>query len=105
MIAWFRMASAAYRGGMEVAIDATVTRHLKCRLLKRAADIVGDNVRLSELLDVEHHALELWLGGRATLPTRVFEKAMEIVLEDDVTRAGQDRRSRPRQLQRPAVAA
>jgi hypothetical protein len=76
-----------------------MTRHFKRRLLERAAEIVGDNDRLSLLLDVDRHALEFWLSGRATLPQRVFSSAMDIVLRDDVARAAQDRRARPRQPQ------
>ena len=75
-----------------------MTRHFKRRLIERAAEIVGDNARLSTLLDVERQSLELWLSGRNTvLPQRVFTAAMEIVLRDDVARATQDRRAAPRE--------
>jgi DNA-binding transcriptional regulator YdaS (Cro superfamily) len=73
-----------------------MTRHLKRRLLERALEIVGDRDALAELLDVEPHALELWLTGRATLPERVFVMAMDVVLRDDIARAAQDRRRAPR---------
>lgn len=73
-----------------------MTRHLKRRLLERAAEIVGDREALSELLDVDRRALDLWLAGRATLPERVFATATEIVLRDDIARAAQDRRTKPR---------
>lgn len=73
-----------------------MTRHLKKKILERAAQIVGDNERLASLLEVDRHALELWLSGRATLPERVFTDAMELVLQDDIARAAQDRRSQPR---------
>jgi hypothetical protein len=73
-----------------------MTRHLKRRLLQRAADIIGDRDRLSELVDVDRRALDMWLSGRATLPQRVFDGAMDIVLEDDIARASQDRRRAPR---------
>lgn len=48
-----------------------MTRHLKRRLLERAAEIVGDREELGFLLDIDRHALELFLSGRATLPLRV----------------------------------
>jgi hypothetical protein len=81
-----------------------MTRHLRRRLLERAAEIVGDRDRLRSLLVVDRHALELWLSGRATLPQRAFEIAMEIVLQDDIARAAQDRRGAPR-LPEPMDAA
>lgn len=73
-----------------------MTRHLKKKILERAAQILGDNDRLASLLEVDRHALELWLSGRATLPERVFTDAMELVLQDDIARAAQDRRAQPR---------
>ena len=81
-----------------------MTRHLKRKILERAAEIVGDNARLANLLEVDRHSVELWLGGRATLPPRVFHDAMEIVLQDDIARAAQDRRAQPR-LPQPLEAS
>ncbi len=81
-----------------------MTRHLRRRLLERAAEIVGDNDELSQLLDIDRHALELFLSGRATVPQRAFLEAMEIVLRDDVARAAQDRRRAPRAPQPIDVA-
>lgn len=81
-----------------------MTRHLKRRLLERAAEIVGDREELGFLLDIDRHALELFLCGRATLPQRVFFAAMELVLQDDVARAAQDRRRSPREPQPLRVA-
>ena len=65
---------------------------LKHNVLKRACDIAGGPDRLSERLDVDRHALEFWLSGRATPPERVFLAAVDILLDDDIARAGQDRR-------------
>jgi hypothetical protein len=67
-------------------------RELKVRLLARACDILGGRERLAERLDVEAHALEFWLAGRATPPDRVFMAVVDLVLEDDIARARQDRR-------------
>ena len=67
-------------------------RELKARLLARACDIAGGREALAQRLDVELHALEFWLAGRATPPERVFIAVVDLVLEDDVARARQDRR-------------
>lgn len=65
---------------------------LKARLLRRACDIVGGRERLAGRLGVEVHALEFWMSGRATPPERVFLSVVDMVLEDDIARATQDRR-------------
>lgn len=65
---------------------------LKARLLARACDIAGGRERLASRLDVDIHALEFWLSGRATPPERVFLGVIDIVLEDDIARSIQDRR-------------
>jgi DNA-binding transcriptional regulator YdaS (Cro superfamily) len=67
-------------------------RELKARLMRRACDIVGGRERLAKRLGVEAHALEFWLSGRATPPERVFMSVVDLVLEDDIARAAQDRR-------------
>jgi DNA-binding transcriptional regulator YdaS (Cro superfamily) len=69
-----------------------VDRELKARLLRRACDIVGGRDGLATRLGVELHSLEFWLSGRATPPERVFMSVVDIVLEDDIARAAQDRR-------------
>jgi hypothetical protein len=69
-----------------------VDRELKARLLRRACDIVGGREQLAVRLDVELHSLEFWLSGRATPPERVFMTVVDLVLEDDIARAAQDRR-------------
>lgn len=67
-------------------------RELKIRLLGRACDIAGGRERLAARLDVELHSLEFWLAGRATPPDRIFMAVVDLVLEDDIARARQDRR-------------
>jgi hypothetical protein len=66
------------------------------RLLGRAAEICGGWSALCVRLGVEGYSLKLWVEGKARLPERVFLKAADIVLEDDITRAAQDRRAAPR---------
>jgi hypothetical protein len=75
------------------------------RLLQRAAEICGDLNALSSRLAVSRHALGLWIDGKARLPEQVFLSAADIVLEDDVARAAQDRRARPRVVAIPDSAA
>lgn len=48
-----------------------MTRHFGKRLLERAAEIVADRARLAALLDVNRHALELFLSGRVPIEMRV----------------------------------
>lgn len=65
---------------------------LKRRLLERACEIAGGSERLSRQLGVEQHTLEFWLSGRATPPERVFLSVVDLILDDDIARAAQDRR-------------
>ncbi|HZD20320.1 MAG TPA: hypothetical protein VE325_06565 [Burkholderiales bacterium] len=66
------------------------------RLLGRAAEICGGWSALCVRLGIEGHSLRLWVEGKARLPERVFLKAADIILEDDIARAAQDRRTAPR---------
>lgn len=76
-----------------------MNRELRLIVLRRATDIAGGSEALRERLDVEEHALELWLAGRATVPDWVFFLAVDIVVRDDMARAAQDRRAVPRKQQ------
>src|SRR3954452_16553207 len=66
------------------------------RLLKRASEICGGYNALRAHLGVSEHVLKQWLEGKVPLPERAFLKAADIVLEDDIARAQQDRRGAPR---------
>lgn len=70
---------------------------LRVAVLRRAADITGGSSALQQRLNVEQHALELWLSGRATVPEWVFMLAVDLVVRDDIRRAAQDRRAAPRE--------
>ena len=70
---------------------------LRVTVLRRAAEIAGGSAALRQRLNVEDHAFELWLSGRATVPEWVFLLAVDVVLRDDIARAAQDRRALPRQ--------
>lgn len=66
------------------------------RLLERAMEIAGGPAPLSLRLGVHEHSVKLWLEDRATVPGRVFLALADLILEDDVARAMQDRRGQPR---------
>ena len=77
--------------------DHAMDRELRVTVLRRAADIAGGSAALQQRLNVEQHALELWLSGRARVPEWVFLLAVDLVVRDDVARASQDRRTAPRE--------
>ena len=81
--------------GTEVACRDAM-RHLQTKILRRAAEIVGGEAELAALLCVDSHRLRLWLTGRASTPTEVLNEAVDLVVEDDIARAAQDRRATPR---------
>ena len=66
------------------------------RLLNRSIEIAGGMRLLCARLGVPEHAVHLWLQGQAQIPDRVFLAAADLVLEDDIARAAQDRRHIPR---------
>ena len=66
------------------------------QLLKRAIEIAGGLRPLGIRLGAEEHTIALWLEGKATMPARIFLAAADLVLEDDIARATQDRRQQPR---------
>ncbi|MBV9191905.1 MAG: hypothetical protein JOZ85_15565 [Betaproteobacteria bacterium] len=66
------------------------------RMLKRAAEICGGYNALCVRLGVSEFKLRAWLEAKATMPEHIFLKAADIVLDDDIKRAAQDRRLNPR---------
>jgi len=52
------------------------------RLLKRALTIKGSREKLAEGLDVHPHDLALWLAGKAAPPEAVFERVLDIILDE-----------------------
>ncbi len=77
---------------------------LQQKLLQRAVEIVGGKAELCRRLEIERHALEFWLAGRARPPEYVFLAAADLVLEDDVGRASRDRRKQLRDTPPPEGA-
>lgn len=77
-----------------IASDAMLT--FQARMLKRAAEICGGYAVLVGHLGVSEFKLRAWLEARSPLPPEAFLKAADIVLEDDIARAEQDRRQTPR---------
>jgi hypothetical protein len=69
---------------------------LQGKLLARAVEIAGGLDKLSLQLGVEEWRLKLWLESKATLPDRLSVELVDLVLEDDIRRAAQDRRFKPR---------
>jgi hypothetical protein len=69
---------------------------IRRRVLQRALEIVGGRSVLLARLGVAEHTLEFWLSGRALIPDRAFYVLVDIVLEEGVARAAQDRRTQPR---------
>ena len=69
---------------------------LQTTLLKRAAQITGGYAQLCEYLGVSDARLKLWLAARVRLPDPIFLKAVDLILRDDIARACDDRRQRPR---------
>ena len=70
---------------------------LRRRALERAIEIAGGTRALCDRLGAEEHAVELWRKGQARVPTHVFDAAVDLILADDIARAAQDRRDRPRE--------
>jgi len=66
------------------------------RILHRVVEICGGFDEARSRLAVDEHGLRMWLDGKARLPERVFLRAADIVLEDDIARAASDRRRVPR---------
>ena len=75
-----------------------MNQDLHRKLLERAIEIAGGKAPLCLRLGVERHSLEFWLAGRATPPDDVFFAATDLVLQDDVSRASQDRRKQHREM-------
>jgi hypothetical protein len=71
-------------------------RDLQPRLFKRAVEIAGDTEKLCSRLRVEPHALQLWIEARAAPPAWVLHRVIDLILQDDLARAAQDRRQQPR---------
>ena len=62
------------------------------KLIARAAEIVGGLEELCARLGVQRTAMHFWLQAKARLPDRIFIQLTDIVLNDDIARAAQDRR-------------
>ena len=71
-------------------------RKIQGPMLKRAAEICGSYSVLCARLGVSAFMLRAWIEGNSQLPDNIFLIAADIVLEDDIARAAQDRRINPR---------
>ena len=64
---------------------------IRCEILRRAAEIVGDLDALSLLLKVPMSDLTGWLAGNANPPVHVFLSSVDIIYADADRRAGRGR--------------
>jgi len=58
------------------------------RTLTRAAEIAGGEQELAFRLKVTPSHLSLWMGGLEPCPSHIFLKAVDLVLETDLTEHG-----------------
>jgi hypothetical protein len=77
-------------------VGENAMRHLQSRLIRRALEVTGGFSALCARLGANEHAVRMWLDNRATAPTKVLHELIDLILEDDVARAAQDRRQQPR---------
>ena len=57
---------------------------LYTRVLQRAVAVKGDTEALASSLGVAETTVRLWMQGKATLPAHMFEKLLDLLLDDDV---------------------
>jgi len=62
--------------------DDKLDAQTSARLLKRALAIKGSREKLAEALGVHPHDLALWLAARAFPPEPIFEKVLDIILDE-----------------------
>jgi hypothetical protein len=74
---------------------------LRRKALERAMAIAGGATALRSRFSISDHQLEHWLQGRAKVPDKVFDAAVDLILDDDIARAAQDRRQGPREALTP----
>lgn len=56
------------------------------RTLRRALELVGDELALAERLRVTPSHLALWLAGIERPPTDIFLRAVDLVIGDELSR-------------------
>ena len=66
------------------------------RILQQCEFLKGGRENLAAFLQVPRHELALWLTAKSGPPRSVFEKAMDVILEEH------DRRSRKEEARGPA---
>jgi hypothetical protein len=68
------------------------------RILQQCESLRGGRENLAALLEVHPHQLALWLSAKSGPPRSVFEKAMDVILEehDRRTHLEETRGSTPR---------
>ncbi|MGE5638604.1 MAG: hypothetical protein ACM30H_00790 [Clostridia bacterium] len=76
--------------------NARGVRDLQPKLLDRAMHIAGGWPALARELGIPETRLKLLRFGPAELPPDVFLRLVDLVLQDDLAWAAQDRRGAPR---------
>jgi hypothetical protein len=66
------------------------------RILQQCESLRGGRENLAALLEVHPHQLALWLTAKSGPPRSVFEKAMDVILQEH------DRRTRMEEARGPA---
>jgi CheY-like chemotaxis protein len=74
--------------------DDKLDAQTSARLLKRALAIKGSREKLAESLGVHPHDLALWLAARAFPPEPIFEKVLDVILEENKPAAAAEPRKR-----------
>ena len=68
-------------------------------LVQRAVEIVGGIQQLAYHLHVPEHRVSFWRNGTATAPNSIVVQLVDMILKDDVARAEEDRRRKPRRVE------
>ena len=71
-------------------------------LFQRAGEIFGGFPELAHHLRVPEHSVHLWALGKARAPAHIVVMLVDLVLQDDIARAREDRRHEPRATARGA---
>ena len=83
-------------GGWHGDCAMPVVEHLIPSLIQRAAEMFGGMSCLAQHLQVPEHSLYLWSAGKARAPVQIVEVLVDLVLQDNIARAREDRRHEPR---------
>ena len=72
--------------------ESNVVQRLIPQLTARAAELMGGTDLLAAALGAQNHTVRFWIQGKASPPGDALSTMMDLVLQDDIARALQDRR-------------